>query len=185
MINYHLLAKSLDHYENYEFKRIESPWLVSEAIDDITKPKDVEPYVVMKGDKTKHFVASGEQSFLYLINKGFLPDGKYQTITPCMRNDDFDSWHTKYFMKNELIHFGDVKESDVEKIMEVALSFFRSIVNNQSKLTIQRTEDGYDINYFGIEIGSYGIRSCEFVTWIYGTGLAEPRFSRTNDFFKG
>ena len=34
-----------------------------------------------------------------------------------------------------------------------------------------------DITADGIELGSYGVRECEFVRWIYGTGLAEPRFS--------
>jgi hypothetical protein len=39
------------------------------------------------------------------------------------------------------------------------------------------TEQGYDLECNGIEIGSYGIRSCEYLEWIYATGLAEPRMS--------
>jgi len=30
----------------------------------------------------------------------------------------------------------------------------------------------------GYELGSYGIRECEFLTWIYGTACAEPRTSK-------
>lgn len=29
-----------------------------------------------------------------------------------------------------------------------------------------------------IELGSYGARQALFGTWLYGTGLAEPRFSK-------
>jgi hypothetical protein len=29
-----------------------------------------------------------------------------------------------------------------------------------------------------IEIGSYGMREYENFKWIYGTGMAEPRFSK-------
>ena len=36
----------------------------------------------------------------------------------------------------------------------------------------------YDIDYHGIELGSYGIRHCQFLNWIYGTGCAEPRLSK-------
>lgn len=39
------------------------------------------------------------------------------------------------------------------------------------------TTDGYDITYKGIELGSYGMRKCEFLEWVYGTGCAEPRLS--------
>ena len=28
------------------------------------------------------------------------------------------------------------------------------------------------------ELGSYGIRTCDYLKWIYGTGCAEPRLSR-------
>jgi hypothetical protein len=34
-----------------------------------------------------------------------------------------------------------------------------------------------DIEFAGIELGSYGIRSCDFLDWVYGTGVAEPRLS--------
>lgn len=177
MIDYQLLTKSIVFYETYHFKRIESPWLVSKPISDITKPKDVSDYKVIKDNKEKIFVASGEQSFLYLINKGFIPSGKYQTITPCIRNDTFSSFHTKYFMKNELINFGDdISEKDVEPILTTALEFFKSIADS-SRIKIVKTDAGFDIELNGIEIGSYGYRECVFTKWCYATGLALPRFS--------
>lgn len=32
---------------------------------------------------------------------------------------------------------------------------------------------------WGIELGSYGIRTCDYLEYIYGTGCAEPRLSQT------
>lgn len=188
MIDYNLLHKSTLFYEALGFKRIESPWLVSKKILDITKPPESESYNVTYAGKSKEFVASGEQSFLYLINKGFIPHGKYQTITPCMRYETFDDYHTKYFMKNELIIYGDdVNKDMVHNLIDLAQEFF--IDNLQMELLINRekakdlcnvvkTDIGFDIEIDGIEVGSYGMRSCNFADWIYGTGIAEPRFSR-------
>lgn len=180
MINYNLLHKSTVHYEKEGFKRIEAPWLVTEQINDITCPPEATKYYVTKGGKKKTFVASGEQSFLYLINKNFIPYGDYQTITPCMRDDDFDEYHTKYFMKNELIRYVESPSSnDVKDLVSYAESFFLSIGAQRNLLTIRETSPiTYDIEYSGIELGSYGMRRCAFCSWVYGTGLAEPRFSR-------
>ena len=46
-----------------------------------------------------------------------------------------------------------------------------------SNFEIVKTEEGLDIELNGIEIGSYGYRSYKDFHWIYGTALAEPRFS--------
>lgn len=192
MIDYGLLADAIRYYEIKGYKRVESPWLVTKAISDLTKPKGATSYIVQKDneEKQKVFVASGEQSFLYLINKGFLPPGKYQTITPCMRNDAFDIEHTKYFMKLELIEFTcgvfENREQSVRGIIIDAMNFFDAqIVNAFPNLdeihmcdVTQTATLSWDIKYKGIEIGSYGHRECPFCQWIYGTGLAEPRFSR-------
>ena len=106
-VNYKILDRSIDFYESRGYKRVESPWLISEGISDMTRPSFAAQYVVHKeggnvlGDgKRKALVASGEQSFLYMIAKGYLPPGTYQTITPCFRNEPFDETHVKYFMKN-------------------------------------------------------------------------------------
>ena len=121
MINYGLLQEASDYYESIGYPRVESPWLVTEAISNITKPMSATNYYVTKeyrGDYKKVFVASGEQSFLYLINKGFLPkSGKYHTITPCMRNDSFDDKHSKYFMKLELIEINHLSNKNWNPVM--------------------------------------------------------------------
>lgn len=79
MIDYNLINESLIYYENNEFKRVEIPWTVSANVDNITKPKDAVAFQLKHNNKC--LVASGEQSFLYLYLKNFLPKGKFQGVT--------------------------------------------------------------------------------------------------------
>lgn len=174
MIDYKLLNDSVLFYEEKGFKRIETPWLVTEAVDSITRPEGIEPFIV--GAKNKNLIASGEQAFLYLYLKEYLPKGKFQTITPCFRNDSFDFTHTKYFMKNELIQTDVVTKLKLEELTENALSFFQS--RFPVGLDVVNTPEGFDIMLDEYELGSYGIRECNFLKWIYGTGCAEPRTSK-------
>lgn len=174
MIDYALLDRSIQHYEKFGFTRIETPWLVTDYVDQITRPKNAIPYHIP--NKSKNFVASGEQSFLYLYLKEYLPKGKFQTITPCLRNDPFDLTHTKYFMKNELIDTENVNEKNLRVMVNRALEFFRNEISQQ--VVPFETEDGIDLVLDNIELGSYGIRHTDFLSWIYGTGCAEPRTSR-------
>jgi len=177
MINYGLLSESTIYYQSKGFTRIEVPWTVSKPICDITRPTDKSSYELKHNNKV--LVGSGEQSFLYLYLKGFLPYGKYQAITPCFRDEQFDFCHSKYFMKNELIITNSVNNNTLNQLVDIAFDFFYDHINEKSKLQLHsvKTNEGYDILYKGYEIGSYGIRQCEFLTWIYGTALAEPRFS--------
>jgi len=179
MIDYSIIHASTEYYSSKGFQRIESPWTVTQKVSEITKPKGAKEFA-LKHEDDKVLVASGEQSFLYLYLKGFLPLGQYQTITPCFRHDSFDQFHTKYFIKNELIETEEVTTERLEEIVNIAFGFFHDKVPDPEDLAV--VGDGitgyqYDINYKGIELGSYGIRSCDFVEWIYATGVAEPRFS--------
>ena len=152
------------------------------AVSEITKPKDKKEEFFIPS-KNKVLVASGEQGFLYLYLKGFLPKGKYFTITPCFRDEVFDFLHTKYFMKTELIVTENVCEEELKKLIDVAFEFF-SLYLPKDNLSIYKSldSDSTDIFYTdennAFELGSYGIRNCNYLTWIYGTGVAEPRFSR-------
>lgn len=110
MINYQIIQDSIDYYSKCGFERIESPWAVSAEVANITKPEGKTNFIINHNDKA--LVASGEQSFLYLYLKGFLPKGCYQTVTPCFRYENFDILHTKYFIKNELI---DTKNVHMQK----------------------------------------------------------------------
>jgi len=181
MIDYSILYESNLFYEQAGFKRIESPWTVTKEISNITKPENAIDYEII--GKNKVLVASGEQSFLYLYLKGFIPLGKYQTITPCFRDEIFDYLHTKYFMKNELIITDKVDKQNLMFVINEAKKFFAPYLNikEEELITLDTTIDSnfpsYDILYKNVELGSYGIRSCKFLKWIYGTGVAEPRFS--------
>lgn len=175
MIDFNLINKSIDYYSTIGFQRIETPWLVTEAVDSITRPRNVKPYIVEA--KKKNLIASGEQGFLYLYLKEYLPKGKFQTTTPCFRNDSFDYTHTKYFIKNELINTKDVNCQQLLYMVEQAEKFFNSLLIKGS-VNIIDTSDGFDIMLGEYELGSYGIRECKFLKWIYGTACAEPRTSK-------
>jgi len=179
MIDYKLISDSIDYYETKGFIRVESPWTVSEYVDNITKPKDIISFQLKHNDKC--LVASGEQSFLYLYLKDFLPKGQFQTVTPCFRFESFDFSHSKYFIKNELIKTDVVTIGELDKMIDMALDFYKQYIPNVSVID---TESGCDIEFEGQELGSYGIRECEFLKWIYGTGCAEPRLSKIISLYK-
>lgn len=173
MINYSIISDSIEYYEKFGFSRIETPWLVSDKIENITRPQGAISFEVKHNGKC--LVASGEQSFLYQYVKGFLPKGQYQTVTPCFRYEEFDFLHSKYFIKNELIKTDIVNEEELDKIVEIALNFYQKYI---PEAYVKKTSIGYDIEIGGYELGSYGIRNCEFLKWIYATGVAEPRLSK-------
>ena len=180
MINYDILAHSIKHYESNGFVRIESPWTITEQVSSITKPPGKLEFKLVHDDG-KVLVASGEQSFLYLYLKGFLPKGRFQTTTPCFRRESFDSQHSKYFIKNELIDTENVTDERLKEIVEIAFEFFALYFPRQDlKITGNGiTSYPVDIEYKGVELGRYGIRSCDYLEWIYATGCAEPRLSST------
>jgi len=176
MIDYNKIADSIDYYTEHGFTRIEAPWTVSKYVDDLTRPSDAVPFELTYNGK--RLVASGEQSFLYLYLKDFLPKGQFQTVTPCFRLESFDYTHSKYFIKNELIKTDRVNEIELIKIVELCIGFYSKYV---SGLEIVRTDIGYDIYKGDVELGSYGIRTNNFLEYIYATGIAEPRLSRVID----
>ena len=173
MINYNRIHRSIEYYRSKSYQRVESPWTVTKPVSEITKPKGSKEWTIIEKDKV--LVASGEQSFLYMYLKGFLPKGKFQTVTPCFRDETFDELHTKYFMKNELIITDDVTIENLSKIVEDAKNFLEVEINH--KIEVVNTELGYDLEIDGMELGSYGIRNCGYLDWIFVTGLSEPRTS--------
>ena len=173
MIDYGRLDRSIKFYESKGFQRVEIPWLVTNEISSITKPDNKNEWEVIGKDKV--LVASGEQSFLYQYKKGFLPKGRYMGISPCFRDDVFDQTHSKYFMKNELIITDNVNTLSLVEVINNCKEFFEKELGDEVKLI--KTQEGFDLEYEGIELGSYGIRSCVFLDWIYATGCAENRMS--------
>ncbi len=176
MIDYGRIDRSIKYFEVEGISRIESPWTVTKAVSAITKPPGKVDWEIVGKDKV--LVASGEQSFLYLYMKGFLPKGRFQTITPCFREEVFDVTHTKYFIKNEIIITDTVNDDTLMWLIRKCKSFFEKELKKD--VLIVKTEDGYDLEVDGIEIGSYGMRKCDYLEWIYGTACAEPRMSIVN-----
>lgn len=174
MINYKRLADSVDYYESHGFKRIEVPWTVSKAVSNLTKPPEANDFTIQ--EKNKVLVASAEQGFLYLYLKGFLALGQYQAISPCFRDESFDLTHTKYFMKNELIITDDVTIDSLYKVIDLCKCFYEYQLGCEVKM-LETGDNTFDLNANGVEVGSYGIRSCPYLKWIYATGVAEPRAS--------
>ena len=129
-------------------------------------------------------------------------------MTPCFRDEKFDEYHTKYFIKNELIITDTVNKRALKTIVNIARDFFREYclrpkkndnwVGSDAPDDVYIMETGtsnnkvvsevdvsdcflypsYDLMYRGIELGSYGIRHCNYLSWIYGTAVAEPRLTR-------
>jgi hypothetical protein len=190
-INYKNIADSVEFYQRCGIEYIETPWYVTKEAMDVTKPsfiKDGDDYYIPKNQK--YLVASAEQSFIYLMFKGQLVPGWYQSVTPCYRFEPIDSIHRKVFMKNELIYLAEQKEpvtylpEKLDRMIELAQSFFSRVID-VDRNEIKRVEvpqensiHNFDLQYKGHELGSYGIRRYKnLFMWIYGTGCAEPRLS--------
>lgn len=179
MINWSLFPIAINEYAKLGYTYIEAPWLVDEESIKATIPSFAKPLAVDSGTEDNQLVGSAEQSFLYMALKNELPTGKYQALTPCFRDDAVDELHKKYFMKLELIIIGRTYPSDTINVMNDA----RHVLSQFTKraIVIEPTDDGLDLTLNGIEIGSYGKREYKNIKWVYGTGLAEPRFSFANN----
>lgn len=59
MIDYALIDRATRYYTDRGYQRIETPWLVSKDIADLTKPLNASTYIVQKDteQKQKAFVA--------------------------------------------------------------------------------------------------------------------------------
>lgn len=191
MIDYERLGKAVDYYRSHGFQCIEAPWAVSYKAVDLTCPPDGKYYELKEntGRNKGYLVASAEQSFLHMILDDALPKGRFQAITPCFRGDHIDLLHHRWFMKLELIHYlGDVDpiEYTADELLKAAAGFFSQYLTvlampTEPGRTLDVPPSTFDLceESTMIELGSYGVRHHPVIgTWIYGTGLAEPRLSQ-------
>lgn len=190
-INYKLVHDAIDWYQRCGYQYIEVPWVVSPEALNITRPVDLPPV-----DKPR-LVASGEQSFLEMILKRKLEKGSFCCATPCYRPGDQGKgqYHFDQFFKVELITYGsDDIFMDKHEMIQSALSFFHEKVDaiitetkEEKRAGCVEITDRYpsiDIvtQSDRVELGSYGARVNESIgVWIYGTGLALPRFQQVTD----
>jgi hypothetical protein len=189
-VQYRRLADATDYYKEFGFEYIDAPWLVQQKVDHATKPPFVKPihHHVSALNHTFHFAASGEQSFIQLQldahRNGHKMEGRYQTITPCYRDEArIDAYRRIGFMKLELIDWSNTTETNLRQIVAASAGFFSRITEVKIIENDLTHEHGLDIvtKEHDIELGSYGIRESEvggyIFRWVYATGLAEPRLS--------
>ncbi len=172
------LSLAEQHYSSRGYRPVAVPWIVCEEAYLSTMPPPqaiTSRYATLGG----YLPASGEQSFIHMMLMGENP-GKALCTTPCFRDEQHDELHDPYFMKTELIRTDDVSEEALEELLVDATDFFETYV------AVERVPMGYgavDIvdAMTGVELGSYGKRTYGDLTWLYGTGLAEPRLQRVLD----
>ena len=135
----------------------------------------------------KYYVASAEQSFLQLEKEGklayhdLMPPTCLMGLTQCVRDEPvLDDTHFKSFVKLELFIYNGIPE-DVLRLAKKS-QMFLEVWLGLDNVRIIKTDNGLDIvaqvKGKEIELGSYGCReSPKGVSYVYGTGLAEPRTS--------
>lgn len=172
-----LLARAMSYYAEIGYAPIEVPWFVPMEIQMLTCPH---PSFVMNVEGYGALVGSAEQSFMKLALGGEIEAGRYCALTPCFRRDAEDESHKATFMKVELFSFGgSLLDMQIEAslMMARAASFMiRNLGQAPSPMSV-KTAQGWDLEIGGVEVGSYGAREVPGLTWAYGTGVAEPRFS--------
>lgn len=176
------LVEAQSIYNSFDYKEVTAPWEVDVDAIDLTKPDDVQYPHAHLYCTDKALVGSAEQSFLGMRLKGMLPDGKYSSITPCFRNEPLSEIHRHIFMKLELINIAEEEFhlEDVQVMVDHAISVFEHLGLVVEVVETDEATYSYDIvcAETGIELGSYGMRHHPSVGfWIYGTGLAEPRYT--------
>jgi hypothetical protein len=186
LLDFQYLLEAKNFYEDRGWKYIETPWVVSAEAMNITRPAWVSALT------QPTFVASGEQSFLELALQKRLKPGRWQTLTPCHRPQDGDAEdgiHFSQFYKLELMWYKlEQMPAPADPIVVVTDVMDYCLSHWDLELLVKPITDepraecetwsACDLEYDWVELGSYGNRSHKTVGhWVYGTGLAEPRFS--------
>lgn len=189
MIDYNKIGFAVDYYGGFGFKYIEVPWIVSEASVAATAPTGVRLFNTFAGE----LVASGEQSFIEIRHELMKAPGfpaLFQCVTPCFRDEPIqDQYHKQYFLKNELIAVchpthdkNHIPWAAIDFVIRNALAFFGKFAKKEAikvkSVPQENSVVNTDIFINDIEVGSYGYRHYEDFCWVYGTGIAEPRFSQ-------
>lgn len=179
------LARCLRYWEQQGYQFVPLPWLAPARYTDATRPLDVPSPDI----PTPHgnLVASGEQSFLMLMDTGQLPPGAHFIgWTPCFRQEPtFDARHHFYFLKAELLVRAASPEQARAQLPQLVAGAHRWMQQEMRRagvlelLTLETVSpDQTDIVLGQLELGSYGVRTFGGQAYLYGTACAEPRFSQ-------
>lgn len=171
LLDYRLIADAQTYYQDCGYEPTAVPWVVEDEAYNLTKPAEALPYRTLGGT----LVASAEQSFYQLLLQGHRLE-RAQAVTPCFRDEVHDQTHSPYFLKLELIQATDPSLEGLERMISEAEVFF----NRYGRVEREQTDFGIDLVAAdtGLEVGSYGFRCVGTHAWIYGTGLALPRFTQ-------
>lgn len=171
-INLPQLLRAIEFYKKLGYKPISAAQCVGIQAINKTIPEGAVP---MAHDEDNFYVGSAEQSFYDMMTKyaqAGVPvpsEGKFMMLTPCQRNERvIDDSHLEIFLKLELVSFERTVVTD-------ALAFFRQ--EGLKDAIVVDTPQGLDIEYKGVELGSYGKRTHEGKVVYFGTGIAMPRIS--------
>ena len=182
MIDYKILADAIEYYKRMGYVEINMPWYVKDNIHNITFETNKSKWQLPSGDI---LLGSAEQGFInQMLNHNLL--GKFQATTPCFREDSIDELHQEHFIKTELfINESEDFNKTLDKTLSDVFGFLIKYVDiariNFVDTSSETGTRSIDIEIDGIEVGSYGIREYKYrdksYTWVYGTGIALPRFS--------
>ena len=170
-INWSNIAQATEFYQAHGFEYIETPWIADYDTLAFTC-SDVDRIITV--DDNKGLVGSAEQGFMQLAIDGKLPHVNYVSAGPCFRVEEYDELHQPQFFKVELFTLcnADNAAYAANELLNRAWKFMKCVPNKV------QTDDGFDLEINGIEVGSYGTRYHELIGWwAYGTGLAEPRYT--------
>ncbi len=173
-INARPLARAQTFYKEKGFEVHPTPWLVEHDAYYATFPIHTKsrPW---QAPNCMYHVASAEQGFLQLLLDGHKLSGRFQSTTPCFRDEErYDAIHQPYFYKLELFSsYATAKE--VSYMLHSAQKLLKNL-GLDTKI-VQMKDGSYDLleRASGIELGSYGIRKYQQHIWVYGTGIAMPR----------
>lgn len=180
-----LLSTAVRWWMSHErFAFVNLPWTVPVRYSAATRPPGARDVLTTHGA----FVASGEQSFLQLWHERRLAESNtgYIGWTPCLRDESLDELHHFGFMKAELFVPLAPEEQAMDRVYWLLgrqLVLFSELAcklgTAAPALTIEKVSgDQLDIFLNDIEIGSYGARRFESLSYAYGTALALPRFTQ-------
>lgn len=173
-IRYDYIKRAQDAYTRRGYLDIDVPWLLKSPYTTLACPDGARQFETFAGN----LLASGEQAFYQMIQEGKLEPGCYQTVTPCFRDEPKLTTLTRQqFVKLELIDVAPERPdfSQLRMLFDAKMT----LQGLGMHVTEIETPEGMDLIHTAsrIEVGSYGIRRVGDLCWVYGTGLAEPRFS--------
>lgn len=182
------LARALRDWQAQGAVYIDVPWVAEARFVQGTRPE----WAHGQDITTPHgqLLASGEQAMCAMMAQGQLvPGQRYIGWTPCFRDEEvFDDLHHFYFIKAEIFEplsaSADPQAATldlVEQAREMFERWAQPIKPDAVVAVVPMFDDQWDIEIDGVEVGSYGVRCVPGTQqrYVYGTALAEPRFSRS------